>query len=104
MHTMYKSIRFSKSINFFQVARNISNEDFKENKVVKVSSYYLKIMDKSIINNKKLKCDQSHVNKHITPAKALLVKNVNKRTKKCDSYLKSLYKVIYPGGINPRKK
>ena len=66
-------------------------------------SYSLKVMDKSIINNKKLKCDQSHVNKHKGPAKALLVKNVNARTKNCDSYLKSLYKVIYPGGINPRK-
>ena len=84
MHTIYKSIRFSKSIEFFQVARNI-NEDFKENKVVKVSSYSLKIMDKSIINNKKLKCDQSHVKKHKGHAKALLVKNVKIPIRDCQS-------------------
>ena len=68
---------------------------------MKVSSYSLNIMVKGIIRNKKLKCEQSPTNK---PVKALLPEKVIARTENCDSYLKSIYNVIYPGGINPRKK
>ena len=61
-------------------------------------------MKNGIIKHKSLKCEHSAAYKHTGPLQALLDEKVDGRTKKCGSYLKSLYNVIYPSGTNPRKK
>ena len=87
--------------NKFKSDEIISNNGAEE---VKVSSYSLKKMRNSIINSKDLKCEESIAFRHAAPLAGLSDHKVNARTQKCNSYLKSLYNVIYPGKINPRKK
>ena len=60
-------------------------------------------MTKDIINSKKLKCDYSP-GAHSISRDSLLEANVMKRTSQCESYLKSLFDVIYPKGINKENK
>ena len=61
------------------------------------SKYKLHPMNKTIINHRDLHCKQ-------TKPQSLELEYVNKRTAKCESYLNSLFNVIYPNGINQRKR
>ena len=62
-------------------------------------------MKKSIINHKELQCEVGSLRQRKTnPLQELLDSKVNQRTSKCTSYRNSLFKVLYPKGINPRKK
>ena len=65
--------------------------------------YSLKTMTKDIINNEELKCEYTS-EKHKQYLQTLEEGKVNFRASNCKSYMKSLYDVIYPEGINQRKK
>ena len=67
--------------------------------------YKLETMKESIINHKELQCEVGSLRQRKTnPLQELLDSKVNQRTSKCTSYRNSLFKVLYPKGINPRKK
>ena len=61
------------------------------------SRYKLHPMNKSIITHRGLHCNQIKL-------QSLEMEYVNKRTAKCESYLNSLFNVIYPKGTNLRKR
>ena len=75
----------------------------KDENIVQSTNYTLKTMTDEIINNKELKCESS-LEKHTQFQQKLSEGKVNARARHCASYMKSLYNVIYPEGINPRKK
>ena len=65
----------------------------------------LETMKESIINHKELQCELgSQRQRQAKSLKELLDSKVNQRTSNCTSYRDSLFKVLYPKGINPRKK
>ena len=68
-----------------------------------ISNFKLKTMKNSIINHKELQCEPVK-GRQTNPLQALLDSKVNQRTSKCTSYINSLFKVLYPKGMNPRKK
>ena len=86
------SIRFQKAIRH-NVPQPISQ----------VKNYSLKTMNKDIINNEELKCEYTS-EKHKRFRQTLEEGKVNARASNCKRYMKSLFDVIYPEGINPRKK
>ena len=68
-----------------------------------LKSVPLNTMTKDIINTKELQCESSS-GKQKKFQHALTEGKVNQRASQCATYLKSLYDVIYPKGINARKK
>ena len=80
-----------------------TEKSFKNDSLVEPTKYILKNMTEDSINNNELKCE-SNPEKHTESLQALSEGKVNLRASNCASYLKSLYHVIYPKGINPRKK
>ena len=89
-HKIHKHPKFYKTENRFD------NEGY-------ISNSKLKTMKDSIINNKELRCEPLK-RRQTNPLPALLDSKVNRRTSMCKSYINSLFKVLYPKGMNPRKK
>ena len=81
---------------FYRTENRIDNESY-------ISNYKLNTMKNSIINHKELQCEPLK-GRQTNPLQALLDSKVNQRTSKCTSYFNSLFKVLYPKGMNPRKK
>ena len=81
---------------FYRNEKRFDNESY-------TSNFKLKTMKDSIINHKELQCEPQK-RKQTNPLQALLDSRVNQRTSKCTSYINSLFKVLYPKGMNPRKK
>ena len=81
---------------FYRTENRFDNESY-------TSNFKLKTMKDSIINHKELQCEPQK-RKQTNPLQALLDSKVNQRTSKCTSYINSLFKVLYPKGMNPRKK
>ena len=81
---------------FYKTENRFDNEGY-------ISNSNLKTMKDSIINHKELQCEPQK-RKQTNPLQALLDSRVNQRTSKCTSYINSLFKVLYPKGMNPRKK
>ena len=89
-HTTHKPPKFYKTENRFDNESYISNSKSKT-------------MNNSIINHKELQCEPVK-GRQTNPLQALLDSKVNQRTSKCTRYVNSLFKVLYPKGMNPRKK
>ena len=105
-----EKIKINTSIQVQEAIRNNVTQPFsktefgsKNKTITHVRSYSLKTMSKDVVNNEELKCDYTS-EKHKQFLKTLEEGKVNARVNNCKSYMKSLFDVIYPEGINPRKK
>ena len=105
-----EKIKINTSIQSQEAVRNnvsipFSKTEFgsKNKTITQVRHYSLKTMNKDIINNEELKCEYTS-EKHKQFLQTLEEGKVNYRASNCKSYMKSLYDVIYPEGVNPRKK
>ena len=88
--------KIDKPPKFYKTENRFYNESY-------ISNFELKTMKDSIINHKELQCEPLK-GRQTNPLQALLDSKVNQRTSKCTHYVNSLFKVLYPKGMNSRKK
>ena len=100
--SLYGLIELAISIYVYQP---FSETEFslKHETKTQVKNYSLTTMSKDIINNEELKCEYTS-EKHKEIQKTLEERIVNMRASNCKSYMISFFDVVYPEGINPRKK